>query len=300
MIERQQTPVMLTENRDENGRPIYPPRTINGMRKGSGKGRISNNLVAVSCAAVLTVYAAGYWRTRDAARQFAAQAKGRRSAARTERAAVSPKPAVIEPSAPAPLPPPEAPTTIAPAVVAKAAGPSSPVAAQKAAPARAHAHPRASTTTGAAIATAAPPSSPVPAPEAMSAPASVGHGLVVEPVTVTEPIPTPPPAPRPPATPAARWRDGIYTGHGDSPHGDLDVRVVIRDGRIVEAAIQNCNTRYPCELIDPMVQQSVVIQSSNVDYVSRATESSEAYNDGLVEALNKALYPAPGKETASQ
>jgi uncharacterized protein with FMN-binding domain len=49
-----------------------------------------------------------------------------------------------------------------------------------------------------------------------------------------------------------------------------------------------------------MVQQAVVIQSSNVDYVSRATESSEAYNDGLVEALNKALYPPPGKEAASQ
>jgi len=115
-----------------------------------------------------------------------------------------------------------------------------------------------------------------------------------------EPTPVPRSASETPATPAARWRDGIYTGHGDSPHGDLDVRVVIRDGRIVEAAIENCNTRYPCELIDSMAQQALQIQSSNVDYVSRATESSEAYNDGLVEALNKALYPAPGKETASQ
>jgi uncharacterized protein with FMN-binding domain len=76
--------------------------------------------------------------------------------------------------------------------------------------------------------------------------------------------------------------------------------VVIRDGRIVEAAVEACNTRYPCELLDPMVKQSVVIQSSNVDYVSRATESSQAYNDGLVEALDKALYPPPGKETGSQ
>jgi uncharacterized protein with FMN-binding domain len=115
-----------------------------------------------------------------------------------------------------------------------------------------------------------------------------------------EPAPVSRSASGPPATPAARWRDGIYFGHGDSPHGDLDVRVVIRDGRIVEAAIENCNTRYPCELIDPMVKQSVVIQSSDVDYVSRATESSQAYDDGLVEALNKALDPLPGKETASQ
>jgi uncharacterized protein with FMN-binding domain len=92
----------------------------------------------------------------------------------------------------------------------------------------------------------------------------------------------------------------MYTGHGDSPHGDLDVRVVIKDGRIIEAAIQTCNTRYPCELLDPMVRQSVAIQSSDVDYVSRATESSQAYNDGLVEALSKALYPPAGNDTASQ
>jgi uncharacterized protein with FMN-binding domain len=287
------------------------------MPKGSGKGKISNNLVAASCAAVLTVYAAGYWRTRDAARQFEAQAKARRPSARTGRAAISPKPAVIEPSARAPQPRPEAPAQISSAVVAAATEQSSPKAAPApasttAAPATATAaghsspisaprvtHAHASTTSGSAISTAALPSSPVPGPEATSAPAAAEHGIVVQPVPITEPIPAPPPAPGPPATPAARWRDGIYTGHGDSPHGDLDVRVVIKDGRIVEAAIDACNTRYPCELIDPMVKQSIVIQSSDVDYVSRATESSEAYNDGLVEALNKALYPSPGKDTAS-
>jgi uncharacterized protein with FMN-binding domain len=264
------------------------------MPKGSGKGRISNNLVAASCAAVLTVYAAGYWRTRDAARQFEAQAKGRRLVARTVRAAIHPKPAVIEPSAPASQPPPEAPATIAPAVVV-VAGPSSPVAARRVR------HAPTSSTTGAAMTAAARPSSPVAAPEPPSAPPSAEAGIVVAPVPMTtEPTPVARSASEPPATPAARWRDGIYTGHGDSPHGDLDVRVVIRDGRIVEAAIENCNTRYPCELINPMIQQAVVIQSSDVDYVSRATESSQAYNDGLVEALNKALDSPPGKEAASQ
>jgi uncharacterized protein with FMN-binding domain len=266
------------------------------MPKGSGKGRISNNLVAASCAAVLSVYAAGYWRTRDAARQFEAQAKGRRPVARTERAAISPKPAVIEPSARAPQPRPEAPATIAPAVVAAATEPSSPVAASRVT------HAPKSTMTASAMTPAARPlSSPVAAPETTPASPSAEAGIVVAPVPMTsESTPVSRSASEPPATPAARWRDGIYTGHGDSPHGDLDVRVVIRDGRIVEAAIEACNTRYPCELIDPMVRQSVVIQSSNVDYVSHATESSEAYNDGLVEALNKALYPLPGKETASQ
>jgi uncharacterized protein with FMN-binding domain len=115
-----------------------------------------------------------------------------------------------------------------------------------------------------------------------------------------EPTPAPPSEPSAPAIPAARWRDGSFSGHGDSPHGDIDVRVVIKDGRIVTATIEACNTRYRCELIDPMVHQTVVTQSSNVDYISRATESSEAYYEGLVEALNAALYQSPGKDPAPQ
>jgi uncharacterized protein with FMN-binding domain len=257
------------------------------MRK--GKGRISNHLVAASCTAVLSVFAAGYWRTRDAARQFDMQAKGRRPAARTQAqrtAATGPPQAVIEASSPAPQPS-TAPTTIASTAQSAARSPL-PLLALKAA--------RSSPISAPGVTHA----STAPAPEATSAPASAEHGIVVEPVTVTEPIPAAPPVPGPAATPAARWRDGIYTGHGDSPHGDLDVRVVIRDGRIVEAAVGTCNTRYPCELLDPMVKQALVIQSSNVDYVSRATESSQAYNDGLVEALDKALYPSAGKDSASQ
>jgi uncharacterized protein with FMN-binding domain len=116
----------------------------------------------------------------------------------------------------------------------------------------------------------------------------------------SELAPPPRPASGPPATPAAKWRDGIYSGHGDSPHGDIEVRVVIKDGRIVEAVVDTCNTRYRCELLDPMVQQVVQIQSADADYVSHATESSEAYDEGLVEALNKALDQTPGKETPSQ
>jgi uncharacterized protein with FMN-binding domain len=103
-----------------------------------------------------------------------------------------------------------------------------------------------------------------------------------------------------PATPAAHWRDGTYSGYGDSPHGGIDVRVVIKAGRILEVTIEACNTRYRCELLDSMLEQTVRFQNSNADYVSRATESSDAFNQGLVEALNAALYEPSGKEAASQ
>ena len=91
------------------------------------------------------------------------------------------------------------------------------------------------------------------------------------------------------ALPAAHWRDGTYSGYGDSPHGGIDVRVVIKAGRILEVTIEACNTRYRCELLDAMLEQTVRFQNSNADYVSRATESSDAFNQGLVTALNAVL-----------
>jgi uncharacterized protein with FMN-binding domain len=102
------------------------------------------------------------------------------------------------------------------------------------------------------------------------------------------------------ALPTAKWRDGTYTGRGDSPHGGIDVRVVIKDGRIVEAAILGCYTRYPCEEINALLHQPVERQSPNVDYVSHATESSDAYYYGLVDALKAALDQPPGSATDSQ
>jgi uncharacterized protein with FMN-binding domain len=101
----------------------------------------------------------------------------------------------------------------------------------------------------------------------------------------------------PTSGPAAKWRDGTYTGLGDSPHGDIEARVVIKDGRIVEAGIATCDTRYPCSVIDPLIHQPVERQSPNVDYMSRATESSDAYYYALLAALNNALEPSSSEAT---
>jgi uncharacterized protein with FMN-binding domain len=97
---------------------------------------------------------------------------------------------------------------------------------------------------------------------------------------------------------APKWRDGTYTGLGDSPHGDIEARVVIKDGRIVEARIVTCDTRYPCDVIDPLIHQPVERQSPDVDYMSHATESSDAYYYALVAALNDALE-RPSSEAAT-
>lgn len=268
---------------------------MNRMPKRGGKGRISNNLVAASCAAVLTVYAAGYWRTRDAARQFDTQSKGRKPAARVHRTvAIASTPALIEPSSPAsvsgsqPHPTIASAATTAPVRTAQASGPRT-------------RHAAATVRNEAPTAPAAGSSSTVAGPDSTPTPAPAAGGIVVHSIPMpAEPTAAPLPESGPAATPAAAWRDGTYRGYGDSPHGGVNVQVVIKNGRIIEATIEACNTRYPCELIDRLLHQTVLIQSSEVDYVSRATESSQAYAEGLAEALNTALAQPAGKDAAAQ
>jgi uncharacterized protein with FMN-binding domain len=99
------------------------------------------------------------------------------------------------------------------------------------------------------------------------------------------PAPIAPPAPAP-AAPA--WKDGTYYGWGTSRHGDIQAEVVIEGGRIASATIAQCRTRYSCSVIDRLPPQVAMRQSPEVDYVSRATQSTNAFYYAVVEALGKA------------
>ncbi|HEV2702393.1 MAG TPA: hypothetical protein VGV09_12215 [Steroidobacteraceae bacterium] len=256
------------------------------MLKRRGKGKVSNDLVAASCMAVLAVYAAGYSRTRDAARRFETQAKERRAATGARRTAAKLTPPVI--SAPAPQPAPEynaAPET----ATARAAAPRPSVPAVAPKPANKKAVVSMPVATATATATTAAPS-PLPSgvQEIAPVPMPAQESTASTPIAITR---------EPAATSTAKWRDGTYTGLGDSPHGDIEARVVIRDGRIVEAGIASCDTRYPCSVIDPLIHQPVDRQSADVDYMSHATESSDAYYYALVAALDSAREQSPADAT---
>jgi uncharacterized protein with FMN-binding domain len=95
-------------------------------------------------------------------------------------------------------------------------------------------------------------------------------------------------APEPSEPVDSPWHDGTYTGWGLSRHGDIEARVTIRHGGIVAVGIATCATRYPCYVIDEILQQPLFRQSPDVDRVSRATESSDAYSDAVWQALQKA------------
>ena len=83
------------------------------------------------------------------------------------------------------------------------------------------------------------------------------------------------------------YKDGLYFGWGTSRHGDIQASVLIAGGKIVSAVIAQCLTRYSCSWIDKLPGQVVTRQSPNVDYVSGATESSDAFFEAITQALTK-------------
>lgn len=92
----------------------------------------------------------------------------------------------------------------------------------------------------------------------------------------------------PTAAPAQLHKDGTYTGWGFSRHGNIEAKVVIEHGRIASATISQCRTRYSCGVIDTLPPQVARRQSPDVDYVSGATQSADAFYQAVVAALNKA------------
>ena len=84
------------------------------------------------------------------------------------------------------------------------------------------------------------------------------------------------------------YKDGTYLGWGTSRHGDIQAQVVIEDGRIKAATIAQCLTRYSCNVIVNLPPQVAQRQSPETDYVSGATQSTNAFYYAVVDALSKA------------
>jgi uncharacterized protein with FMN-binding domain len=229
--------------------------------------RFGSSLLALSSAAVLAVYAAGYVRTRAAAERFAEQTEAR-----------------VRPA-----------FTVAAASVSAANAPARPAAAES------PAHDSEATPT---VTTKREPEKKLrrkktveliaPGPDrttpSLAEPATpAAHD---EPAELKEPkesetgIPAESKEPAEPKAP--QWKDGTYFGWGTSRHGDIQAQVVIEGGRIASATIAECLTRYSCSVIGKLPPQVAERQSPEVDYVSGATQSTNAFYYAVVEALSKA------------
>jgi uncharacterized protein with FMN-binding domain len=84
------------------------------------------------------------------------------------------------------------------------------------------------------------------------------------------------------------FKDGTYTGYGRSNHGDIEATVDVVDGKIVDSYITKCLTEYSCSWIVALPPQVSQRQSAEVDIVSGATASSNAFYAAIRQALSKA------------
>ncbi len=237
------------------------------MAKSGSDKKVANSLVAVSCAAVLAVYSAGYSRTRAAASQFETQSAERRPAAPGQQRGAPSTSEVDSGST-------ELNSRNAPSDPVRQTATQSNIVA-----------PAESNATPSDAPSSVQPASTIPEPAAVVA--STPAAPIAAPVAAVV-APAPAPAPAPPAAPKPKWKDGTYTGWGTSRHGDIEARVVIEGGRIQGATISQCLTRYSCDVIDMLPPQVAARQSADVDYVSRATQSADAFYYAVTEALNKA------------
>jgi uncharacterized protein with FMN-binding domain len=92
-------------------------------------------------------------------------------------------------------------------------------------------------------------------------------------------------APAAPAPARNQFKDGTYLGWGYSRHGDIEASVLVQGGRVVSAAITQCQTRYSCDVIDALPSQVLTRQNAFVDLVSGATESATAFSNAIFRAL---------------
>jgi uncharacterized protein with FMN-binding domain len=183
-------------------------------------------------------------------------------------------PVMVAALAPESAPIPEAPAPAAAAAPAPTPGVSAPVNEPVAAAVK-HSEPEAKTPKA--------PKPPKP-PKAVKSDAKQAPQPAIQPAP--QPAPAAAPQPAPPAAPTLQ--DGTYYGWGTSRHGDIQAEVVIQNGRIASATIAQCETRYPCSIIEKAPPQVAQRQSAAVDVIAGATESTYAFYYAVLDALSKA------------
>ena|SRR5579862_7366199 len=99
----------------------------------------------------------------------------------------------------------------------------------------------------------------------------------------------------PAATPSVSYKDGTYVGSvADATWGNVQVQAVIQGGKITSVQfLQYPNDRDRSVVInnyaDPRLSsEAIQAQSANVDVVTGATDSSQAFIQSLSDALSQA------------
>ncbi|HTS47391.1 MAG TPA: hypothetical protein VMH05_05575 [Bryobacteraceae bacterium] len=269
------------------------------MAESRSNKKVANSLVAMSSAAVLAVYTAGFVRTRPVANRLTYESFMERAAPQQTEHDVD-----IPSAASSALPPPSQPNgrpaaarvTAVPSAASKVNRPAPSAVAQTAATQAAPSEPAATvpapvSATSTAPAPATAEAKAEPAASVASAPAAQTTATAAsDPAGPAAPaVATAPAAQATPPAPAPRvWKDGKYTAWGTCQHGDIQATVVIEGGRIISAEITNCQTRYSCDVIENLPAKVITRQKAKFDTVGGATESAYAYYGAVYWALDQA------------
>lgn len=132
----------------------------------------------------------------------------------------------------------------------------------------------------------------VPTPSSTPLPSSASQ---VQTKTTPQPTAQPTAAPSMPMMQMGRYKNGTYTGSvADAFYGNLQVQAVISGGRITDVIFlqfpnDNSTSQYVNSQADPMLRQEAIqAQSANVDIISGASASSQAFQQSLADALSQA------------
>jgi uncharacterized protein with FMN-binding domain len=147
-----------------------------------------------------------------------------------------------------------------------------------------------------AAATAPPP----PQPTATTAPLAVqplptDQPATDQPAPTAQPVPTTQPTPVPVVQAKGQYTDGEYSGPvTDAYYGNMQVKAVIQAGKISDVQIleypndRRTSVRINSIALPYLINEAIQVQSANVDVISGATLTSEAFAQSLQVALGSA------------
>jgi uncharacterized protein with FMN-binding domain len=114
----------------------------------------------------------------------------------------------------------------------------------------------------------------------------------VKKTTTVATAPTPAPAPAPAPAPKGQYKDGTYTGPAvDAYYGYIQVQAVVSGGKLADVVfLQYPNDRSTSVQINSQAmpylkEEAIQAQSANVNIVSGASDSSQAFIQSLGSAL---------------
>jgi uncharacterized protein with FMN-binding domain len=84
------------------------------------------------------------------------------------------------------------------------------------------------------------------------------------------------------------YKDGTFTGTGWNRRGQIEVAVTLKSDKITDVEIKNWGMHYSEQDVTPLPGEVLQKQNAQVNNVSGATYSTQAFADAVQDALNQA------------